>query len=72
MFNHLLLLVFEKCVHSETAVELSDEKRPDWPDPVVSVKGLNFPVQITKWILHESSNVLVDSPFLSVVSGFLC
>jgi len=48
---------------------MEDKKNPHESNSVLSVKRLDFPVDVTEWILKEASNVLECSPFLGHISG---
>jgi hypothetical protein len=51
---------------------VENEENPCEPDSVLIVEGLKFPIEIAKWILVESSEVLESSPFLSHISWLSC
>ena len=43
---------------------MEDQQHPEETDAVLLVKGLYFPIEVSEWILEESSDVLECSPFL--------
>ena len=49
-----------------------DRDAPRESDTVLSVEGLDLPVDVADWVLEEASNVLKGSPALSIVSRLLC
>lgn len=48
------------------------QKNPGKSESVLSMKWVEFPENITEWILEESGNVLETSPFLGHVSWLSC
>ena len=48
------------------------EEEPEETDSVLSVEGVDLPVDIGEGVLKESSNVLERSPLLSHVTGLSC
>lgn len=69
--NHVLLLVLDHDVEEETAPQMEDSEAPKESDAVLSVEGLNLPVDVAEGVFEEASDVLEGSPALSVVTGLL-
>ncbi len=55
-----------------TLIKMEPNQNPHHPDSVLVVQVLSFPVDISERILVESGNVLVSSPFLSIISWLSC
>ena len=51
---------------------MEDQKDPEETDAILLMKRLNFPVEVAKGILEESSEVLEGSPFLSHIARLSC
>lgn len=51
---------------------MEDQQHPEETDTVLLVKRLHFPVEISKRILEESSDVLECSPFLCHIARLSC
>ena len=51
---------------------MEDEEEPEETDSVLSMEGVNLPVDIAKWVLPESSDILEGSPLLSHITGLSC
>ena len=48
---------------------MEDQEEPEETDSVLSVKGVNLPVDIAERVLPESGNVLEGSPLLCHITG---
>lgn len=48
---------------------MEDQQNPEETNAVLLMKRLNFPVEISKRIFEESSDVLECSPFLGHITG---
>ena len=51
---------------------MEDQQNPEETNAVLLVKRLNFPVEISKRIFEESSDVLKGSPLLCHVTRLSC
>jgi hypothetical protein len=51
---------------------MEDQEQPDEADAVLLHQGLNFPVDITEWVLEEPSDILECSPLLSHITRLPC
>lgn len=53
-------------------VKMEYQKTPNESDSVLLVERIQLPINVSKWILEETSYVLEGTPFLSHVSGLSC
>ena len=51
---------------------MEDQQQPDETDSVLLDEWLNFPVEVTEWVLEETSNVLECSPLLGHIARLSC
>ena len=66
------LTVLDHDPEQERLIQVEDQQHPEEADAVLLVKGLNFPVEVSEWILEESSDVLEGSPFLCHIARLSC
>jgi hypothetical protein len=66
------LTVLDHDPQEERLVQVEDEQHPEETDAVLLVKRLNFPVEVSKRIFEESSDVLEGSPLLCHVTMLSC
>jgi len=48
---------------------MEDQKKPDESDSVLLMQWLHLPIDITEWVLEESSNIFECSPLLRHITG---
>ena len=70
--NIYTLTVLNHDPEEERLVEVEDQQDPEETDAVLLVEGLNFPVEVTKRIFEESSDILESSPFLCHIARLSC
>ena len=70
--NIYTLTVLDHDPEEERLVEVEDQQDPEETDAVLLVEGLNFPVEVTKRIFEESSDVLEGSPLLCHITRLSC
>ena len=51
---------------------MEDQQQPDETDSVLLHEWLDFPIDVTVWVLEETSDVLECSPFLGHVARLSC
>ena len=56
----------------ERLVEVENKEKPDETDTVLLNQWLNFPVEVTEWVLEEASNIFECSPLLSHIARLSC
>ena len=68
----ILLTVLDHDPEEEGLVQVEDQEQPDETDSVLLDQGLHFPVEITEWVLEETSDVLECSPLLCHIARLSC
>jgi len=71
IFN-IILTVLDHDPEQERLVEVENEQNPEETDAVLLMEGLYFPVEVSKRIFEESSDVLEGSPLLCHVTRLSC
>ena len=51
---------------------MEDQQHPEEADAVLLMKWLNFPVEVSKRIFEESSDILESSPFRCHIARLSC
>ena len=69
---HFTLTVLDHDPEKERLVQVEDQQHPEETDAVLLMKRLNFPVEVSKRIFEESSDVLESSPFLCHIARLSC